>query len=194
MCSSSSSEIDAERQELDELRDIIRPVVKLIVTERTQDAFLRDDLIQEGMIAAWRTIATGLDNGSGAYIRTAIRNRVNECLSSDSWTGQEMRRGKPKDPLRNPSRTEFDVQHHDTSTQAGPYEALRLDLTEVLQAVSELPLREQNIVLRRFWAGYTVSEAARATGIATKTAESLWTNNTKPFLAQRLAHLRKNVA
>lgn len=179
--------------ELDTLREIIRPVVKFIVTERTQDAFLRDDLIQEGMIAAWRTIATGLDNGTGAYIRTAIRNRVNECLSSDSWTGQELRKGKPKDPLRNPSRMEFDVQHHDTSTQDA-YTALRLDLSEVLQAVAELPLREQNIVLRRFWAGYTVSEAARAGGIAAKTAEKLWTTNTRPFLAERLAHLRKEPA
>lgn len=169
------------------------PFVKHSAFKRTDDHFVRDDLIQEGLLAAWRAIRTGKDDGRGGYVQRAVINAITDALVRDAWTSNhKANRAKPKDPLRNTQRVEFDVDKHEqlAGTAQGPYAALRLDLSEVLQAVACLPLREQNIVLRRFWAGYTVSEAARAGGMAAKTAEKLWTNNTKPFLAERLAHLR----
>lgn len=150
-----------------------RKMAEIMVSEKDTRLADRDDLIQEALIAAWRTQAM-----PRAFQLAAMRNRITETATRGNWFGKEGHRGwqdanNYADPVDIPDSPEW--QEMDPHILAWRAHEVRAGITDSLNE------KERDYVLHRFWLGYTPGELGKNSWRTWKSA--------RPKLQERLAHL-----
>jgi DNA-directed RNA polymerase specialized sigma24 family protein len=153
-----------------------------------------DDLVQEALIAAWRTAAEkGIRNAT--YITKAARHRMLDVVTGKQMTGGDPTPG----PRYRPKEVVLDWQ--EISAEPGPMDAL-LEAADLLGAVewayhrgeigaalSALSPTHRAYVVERFWYGKRDMEIAAEWGVDRRLLNTWWRRTIRPALAESLRHL-----
>jgi RNA polymerase sigma factor (sigma-70 family) len=169
----------------------IAPLVRIIAAEHTHtrpDLF--DDAVQEGMIAAWQSLAKGADDPR-TYAVAAARYGVIAVLRGRPATGNTGRQGwqDAHDSAAQYENT-TDVDSPDPTAHAAMASAeWSTERTAVAAAIRSLPPRDQAYVVGRFYLDMTGPEIAEHLGIPNATLNRRFRTFTIPTLSTALAHL-----
>jgi len=177
--------------------DALTPVERIAQLERLNGIRARerahagaeyDDLLQEARIAVWE-VAVRYPDKSREYLSASAAMRVREVSSRQNWTGHTRVHGQPTDPLRQRGKESMDDPDF-TLWEAldGPVwldgALLSYHRGEIAKAIDELPPRQRQYVLLRFWCGYGHMEIKREFGMS----DSTWAG-AKHNLSTKLAYL-----
>lgn len=145
-----------------------------------------DDLVQEGVIAAWQASTSAPRRDPGTYGRVAGKRRIATVMSGRSPMTGAASDGRSYEPLRRADRVAPLSERPDVPA-VGPDPLL---CAEVRRAVRELPHEEdRRAVHLEFWLGYSRAETARHLGISPRALSGRWTNRIAPALREALMHL-----
>lgn len=165
---------------IDDRLQTLKPWIKAMAFRTSPNPTYRDDLIQEGYIAAWRAL-TKVDESMPersilAYARKAVEWGISDSHKYQHTFGQERRK-----PHATVTFVPVDAEEWPETAVEDSYDedfALR---AEVRLAVNELPKRQRDYVLQRFWGDAGHSELSTF-------GHNTW-HKVKGKLRERLAHL-----
>lgn len=180
-------------------------LLQIIVSERSSDPALRDDLLQEARIRLLEVSRAKPDKGE-AYWHKAVGYRVREVAGRKNWTGKVGHRGwedamgasKKYDSLHRPisSGGDGEVELGETLAIEDVLAPLALEKVEVsyhdgeiAQAISSLSPRQRAYVMQRFWGGRTHSEIGAEVGQSPNELSNEWITVIKPMLEEALQGL-----
>ncbi len=150
-----------------------------------------DDLAQEAALVVLR-VQQARPDAPTAYLAGVARQTVRKVLTSGRrWTGLDVTRGKPPDPLRHPYAQLDEVGREPEAVRfedGVEWAALR---PEIDAAIAEIPARDRAVsqrVARGVLAGLTPSEAGRAVGVSPASGRAAWAH-ARSHLRHSLAHL-----
>lgn len=158
--------------------------------ERHNTATEAVDLAQEARIAIWRSYEASLSKADPRTWLSAVSHmRLREVAIRQTWFGHTRVHGQPSDPLRNATKASLD----DPDFTLGPLEApdwidsalISYHAGEIARAISELPPKQRDYIILRFWYGFTPIEIENRFAIDQSAA---WTG-ARRNLRQALAHL-----
>jgi RNA polymerase sigma factor (sigma-70 family) len=152
-----------------------------------------DDLVQEGVVAAWKATQQPLRDPV-VYGGVSARRRIKDiALGKTSMLGSE-RGGPIYDPMRvRPHQREsFDSPEVEMLEAADLLALVEMSYHRgtIMRAIATLPQRQREYVYLRFWQGMTNEEIGALRGTSLDAERSLWLRSIKPTLARELAHLR----
>jgi DNA-directed RNA polymerase specialized sigma24 family protein len=133
-----------------ELLEELRPWLKAVARRLTIDPVQRQDLAQEGWIAAWRTLDEQHPNPA-ALARTAAAWRMKDAFYRRQSFGSERERGRNGVVHPIPAaliETDFPPVWDDLDQVLEAYHH-----GEIMAAVNSLSERQQQRVIDRFWKG-----------------------------------------
>jgi RNA polymerase sigma factor (sigma-70 family) len=175
------------------------------MTRRHPEDF--EDLVQEGRIAIWNSLDS-YDPAQGTlapWVTTAAKMRMSDCVRRRIWTGMPSRVGKrpglesgatSNAPVvksldewlySDPSGTELMLEAADLLDAA----LLAYHRGEIYAAINELPPRQKEYVVLRFWGGFNETEIQELTGYSVS-VRNLWLGTktaARPLLRAKLEHL-----
>lgn len=168
-------------------------LIEIMVSEHQRDLENRDDLIQEGRIALWRTMIREDCPSSEAYLHAAARQRINEVATRQTWTGHTRVHGQPTDPLRQPGKVEMEAALDAglVTVAADVLGAVEMAYHrgEIMKVLAELPYEYRAYVVLRFWGGYTQPEISEILHRQPNNLNRTWQEVIRPRLQRQLAHL-----
>ena len=140
----------AEASSLDELfhthYDVMVRLAVLLVGDRSSaEEVVQDAFVQMHM----RQRRLGDPDSMGAYLRQSVLNGARSHLR---WRGVRQRKAVPADPtvLTTPERSALDSDRR----------------REILAALDELPHRQREVIVMRYWLELSEDEIANALGIS----------------------------
>jgi RNA polymerase sigma factor (sigma-70 family) len=172
------------------------PLARIIASERQTPDAPYDDLAQEARIQVWLLAnkRQRLDDNLRGLASVAMRRRINEVATRQTWTGYESHRGYPTDPMRSVRESMDAIIEAVGADVFGGVEALRnVEMAyhhgEIQQALDALPDLHRQYVSLRFWSGWTQDEIAVELQTSVGVMNGWWARSIRPALRQQLAHL-----
>lgn len=163
-----------------ELGDMLPALQRAAAGRQRGRTVIRDDLAQEGMIAAWEALQGGETVALATWRAVQRMDRMLTPERQHKWTGLTTRRRA--DSLKHEALTlSLDALSYDAST-TDP----EADL-DVRRVVAALPLREKEILYRRFWLKETWAEIGAALGMSLQGAYNIFDRSIRPRLRNELA-------
>lgn len=163
-----------------ELADLLPRLERAAAQRQAGRTVIRDDLVQEGLIAAW----TALEDGQTVALATwRARQRMGRMLTPErrvKWTGHTTRRSP--DSLQHEGLT----LSLDSLTSVPVSRDTDGDL-DVRAVVARLPLRHKEILFRRFWLEETWAEIGEALGMSLQGVYNIWARSIRPQLRMELS-------
>lgn len=145
-------------------------LAQIMAAERTRDPNLYEELVQEGMIAAWRSLSSHPDK-TLAYHAASMRNGVNDLLRGRAPFGAPSRQGRrqvDEAPLTAVGEDGEEYFVKEPSLPPGDDEALaRLIVRDLLSILSP---EQRAIVRAHYWEGWTDAEIGARLGVSPATA------------------------
>jgi RNA polymerase sigma factor (sigma-70 family) len=177
----------------------------------TRDIDERQDLVQEGRIAMWRSLDKmdpekfsrpdkPLQENAQLWAMTAAKMRMNDVARRGTWLGKPEHRGVLTMPrpsslddllYRNGDGDDNPIAELLTAADLLDSALIAYHRGEIYQALSDLPTRQREYVVLRFWGGYTEPMIKEALDLHTQ-PRNLWDATkqaAKWRLRARLEHL-----
>lgn len=167
---------------------------QIMVSERSTDPNIRDDVLQEARIVAWKILASprNFDNRD-AYLHAAARMRISEVAERQAWTGHTRKTGQPVDPLRRADKVSYDQLAEAGVVLIAADVLYGVEVAyhygQVHEAIRALPAQHRDFVYQKFWLGLTEPELAAAHDRSVATVSRWWVNEIRPVLRTRLLHM-----
>lgn len=174
------------------------PLAKTIAYERATSDAPAEDLAQEARIRIWELAQrkAGQNDDLRGLASVAMRRRVQEVVSRQTWTGYEKAGGRTAgaDPLRRPRESMDAIIEALGADIFGGADALSgVEMAyhegEILRALCDLTPQHRTYVFLRFWGGATNPEIAEEMGTTMSMVNNWWNRSIRPALATSLAHL-----
>jgi len=170
-----SAAIDDMRQA--ELLAIYSPLVRKIaggILRKLPQSVLRDDLIGAGMLGLWDAIRRhgNEDERFEWYVRVRIRGAILDELRAADWLPRRARLAAEAAGKAPPTLVRLDdLSENDQERAFGHHDGIESEVEarcqgkKVARAVAELPEREREIVVKRYFEGACLSELGAALGV-----------------------------
>lgn len=170
----------------------LRRLIEIMAAERCREhPELFDECVQEGMIAAWRTMGSHPDKPP-SYHHASARRAINDVLRGRKPFGAESRRGSPdahttSESLWRTNSDGDDVLATEPAVEA-PYAAVDVQ-DAVREAVAALPEEDRILVFGRFWEDLSYPEMAKILATRKNRLEWRWMTSIRPALEEALEPL-----
>ena len=160
-----------------ELLAIYTPLVKKIaggILRKLPQSVLRDDLIAAGMLGLWDAIRRHADEDERFewYVRVRIRGAILDELRAADWLPRRARLAAEAEGRPAPILVRLDdLSEKDQERAFGHHEGIESEVEtrcqgkRVARAVQQLPEREREIVVKRYFEGACLSELGAALGV-----------------------------
>lgn len=162
------------------------PAILITTMKVTPESADFDDLVQEGVLAAWRATKDIERDDPAVYGKVAARRRMQGHLAGRvPMTGSEREGGRIFDLHRQTDRREAPEDIADVAPAAPDAFAgveTRIDLCEALRGLDEL---EQTFVVL-VSLGLTWPEVGEALGMTSNAAQKRWRKSIRPRLRERI--------
>lgn len=175
----------------DDVRGFYPAAVVTVARSRLGSASDFDDLVQEGVIAAWLATKDGDRRDPATYGRVALRHRVSRMMTGRlPYVGGEAPGSKRTHDLsRKVDRlAPLDEAAEREDRTVDDFASADLAST-VHAAVRELEERDRLAVYLMFWEGLTIEETAPRVGLTFLGLRNRWSRIIRPALRETLAPL-----